>query len=82
MSDMTKYCKTCRHLKRIEAGENILFRCGYTITIPAPWPLKSFTFQPNYHISPRHVVEGDHYMPDADGSTLDWTEVMDCPVHE
>lgn len=77
-----RWCKTCRHLRRIASqtrdGEPItVFRCGYTA--PAPWAYGT-DFTPNSVIGPRHVVPGDHYVKDGDGSTSDWSEVMDCPT--
>lgn len=79
-----RHCKTCRHLMRSDARTEgrETFRCGYRIEIAAPWPYLKQIYAPYFIISPRHVIPGDHYPKDGDGSTSDWTEVMDCPVHE
>lgn len=87
---MGRFCKTCAHLRRISvpaSGQQSdlinceMFSCGYSVTIPAPWPALSHTYTSPFYISPRHAIPGDHY-PEVLGSTADWTEVMDCPTHE
>ena len=82
-----RWCKTCRHLRRQDLDSGPMWTCGWTMPEGHfPWACATARGTARRWLGPmigkRHVVPGDDYTPDADGSTRDWSEIMDCATWE
>lgn len=88
---MSRFCKTCAHLRRRETKEGYRYYCGWREIAIVPWAeglLRGGLSVPNSgaSIGNRHVEPDFAKLMGADFIAQfgddDWSEAMDCPTWE